>query len=320
VAPELDVRLLRYFVAVAEELHFTRAASRLFVAQQALSRDIQRLEERAGVPLLERTTRRVTLTPAGEQLLVRARELLALHDQTLRELQGLTNRIVVDVVGHGLTPETVLAAARRRGPDVEYFAEFHGGLELALPLLQARRLDVTFGRLAGVTAATDDGFAQRLIRLERIAVLLPEQHRLAALRAVPLAALRDHGVCWRAGTHVSTEWEQAILQLLTGFDADVATNHPRVRDLDELTRHLHYRKAKILVLSSQPAVPGGVLRPLVEPVAAYPWSMIWRRDLNHPGLRALHSAVDDLAAAEHWLDVPPGTWLPEPEATRLGAG
>ncbi len=131
------------------------------------------LINRPGVPLLQRTTRRVTLTPAGEQLLVRARELLALHDQTLRELQGLADRVVVDVVGHGLTPETVLAAARRRGPDVEYFAEFHGGLELALPLLQARRLDVTFGRLAGVTAATDDGFAQRLIRLERIAVLLP---------------------------------------------------------------------------------------------------------------------------------------------------
>ena len=199
------MRLLRYFVAVAEELHFTRAANRLFVAQQALSRDMQRLEERVGVPLLDRTTRRVTLTPAGEQLLVRARELLALHDQTLRELQGLSGRLVVDVVGHGLTPETVLAAARRRGPDVEYFAEFHGGLELALPLLQARRLDVTFGRLAGVTAATHDGLAQRLIRLERIAVLLPRQHRLAALPAVPLAALRDHGVCWRAGTHVSTE-------------------------------------------------------------------------------------------------------------------
>lgn len=314
------MRLLRYFVAVAEELHFTRAANRLFVAQQALSRDIQRLEDRVGVPLLERTTRRVTLTPAGEQLLVRARELLALHDKTLRELQGWADRVVVDVVGHGLTPETVLAAARRRGPDVEYFAEFQGGLEFALPLLQARRLDVTFGRLAGVTAATEDGFARRLIRLERIAVLLPQQHPLANLPAIPLPALRDGGVCWRAGTHVSTEWEQAILQLLTGFDADVATNHPRVRDLDELTRHLHYRKAVILVLSSQPAVPGAVLRPLVEPVAAYPWSMIWRRDLSHPGLQALHSAVDDLDAAEHWLDVPPGTWLPEPEATRIGAG
>jgi DNA-binding transcriptional LysR family regulator len=130
----------------------------------------------------------VTLTPAGEQVLVRARELLVLHDQMVRELQGFTDRIVVDVVGHGLTPETVLSAARRGGPDVEYSAEFQGGLELALPLLQARRLDVTFGRLAGVTAATDGAFAERLIRLERIAVLLPKKHCLATLRAVPLAA------------------------------------------------------------------------------------------------------------------------------------
>jgi len=94
-------------------------------------------------------------------------------------------------------------------------------------------------------------------------------------------------------------------QILTGFDAYAATNHPPVRDLDELSRHLHYhyRDAPILVLSSQPAVPGAVLRPLVEPDAAYPWSMIWRRDLSHSGPRALHSAVDELGAAEHWLDV-----------------
>ena len=81
------MRLLHHFVAVGEELHYTRAANRLFVAQEALSRDIRGLEERVGLPLLDRTTRRVTLTPVGEQLLVRARELLALHDEMLRELQ-----------------------------------------------------------------------------------------------------------------------------------------------------------------------------------------------------------------------------------------
>jgi DNA-binding transcriptional LysR family regulator len=89
MAGELELHLLRHFVAVAEELHFTRAAARLYVAQQALSRDIGRLERQLGVRLFTRTTRRVALTAEGERLLVRARELLALHDQTF---QGLPSR------------------------------------------------------------------------------------------------------------------------------------------------------------------------------------------------------------------------------------
>ena len=69
---DLDTRLLRAFVAVAEELSFTRAAEQLFIAQQALSSQVQQLEGRVGVKLFERTTRRVSLTEAGEQLLPHA--------------------------------------------------------------------------------------------------------------------------------------------------------------------------------------------------------------------------------------------------------
>ena len=80
---DLDLRLLRAFVAVAEELHFTRAADRLFVAQQALSRDIRRLESQLGTKLFARSTRRVSLTGDGERLLGHARSLLALNDAAL---------------------------------------------------------------------------------------------------------------------------------------------------------------------------------------------------------------------------------------------
>ncbi len=69
----LDPRLLRAFVTVAEELHFTRAAARLYVAQQALSRDVRRLERELGAELFVRTTRQVTLTADGERLLPHAR-------------------------------------------------------------------------------------------------------------------------------------------------------------------------------------------------------------------------------------------------------
>src|SRR5687767_11193742 len=87
VTSELDLRALRYFVAAAEELHFTRAAARLFVAQQVLSREVQKLERQLGVALFVRSTRRVALTADGERLLAHARQLLALHDQALRELR-----------------------------------------------------------------------------------------------------------------------------------------------------------------------------------------------------------------------------------------
>ena len=80
IGNELEIRSLRYFVVAAEELNFTRAAARLYVAQQALSREIKRLETQLGTTLFVRTTRRVTLTPDGERLLVRARDLVARHD------------------------------------------------------------------------------------------------------------------------------------------------------------------------------------------------------------------------------------------------
>lgn len=309
---ELEVRGLRYFVVVAEELHFTRAAARLYVAQQALSRDIRRLEDRVGVPLFERSTRRVALTSAGELLLTRARELLELHDRTVRELRGADKSgLVVDVVGQGLTPAEVLEVARHDG-EVEFFAEFHSGLDEALPLLQSRRLDVTFGRWTYTP-----GLEHRVVRFERLAVLLPDTHPLAALPEVPLEALRDAQVCWRAGTHVSADWEGAVLQLLSWYDADPALAHPRVRDQDEVERHLQHRNAPILTLSTQHEFAGAVVRPLVDPVAAYPWSMIWRSDLDHPGLTALHRAIDQLGRAGEWLLLPDGTWLPEPEMTDL---
>jgi DNA-binding transcriptional LysR family regulator len=308
VPDDLDVRLLRYFVAVAEELHFSRAAQRLFVAQQALSRDIARLEDRLGVRLLDRTTRRVALTPAGHTLLIRARELIALHDTTVRELRGERKSLIVDVVGPGLTPAVVLAEARRRAPEVEFFVRFHTGTQAALPLLLADRLDVTFG----CDPAPAPEVRQRAVRREPIAVLLPEHHPLAALAAVPLESLRDTGLCIRAGNHATPGWEHTVRQLLAPWGIDLAKAHPHVHGAEELAQHIRDRNAPILTMTRQPAVHGAVQRPLVAPVALFPWAMIWRADLNHPGLRALHDAVDQLAAAHQWLTTPADAWLPQP--------
>ncbi len=325
MAGELDPRVLRYFVAVAEELHFTRAAARLYVAQQALSREIGRLEQQLGVRLLTRTTRRVALTPEGERLLVRARELLALHDQTLQELRGLNDGrpLTVDLLSEGHSPARLLRAARQRAPQVELVGRFQGGFGAALQLLLAGRLDVAFGRSEGLGQAFPARqFVRRPIRLEPMALLLPEEHPLATLDAVPLAALRRTQVDASVGNEHAPEWVDLGVQLLAAFGAEPSPPHLHAVGLEETVEHLRSHGRPILTLVERPIAPGVVVRPLTEPVPLYPWTMVYRRELRHPGLDALHASADQLARSERWLERPPDAWIPAPDAAifELGAG
>ena len=75
----MELRQLRYLVTLADERHFTRAAARLHIAQPALSQQVRRLEDEVGIALVDRTTRHVSLTPAGERLVERARRALAVE-------------------------------------------------------------------------------------------------------------------------------------------------------------------------------------------------------------------------------------------------
>src|SRR4051812_35265880 len=120
----LDPRLLRAFVAVAEELHFTRAAARLYVAQQALSRDIRRLERELGADLFVRSTRRVALSADGDRLLPYARRMLAAQDELLAAF-GEVRPLLVDLNSPGLaTGRRVLHRARELTPECELMARF----------------------------------------------------------------------------------------------------------------------------------------------------------------------------------------------------
>lgn len=96
---DIELRHLRAFVAVAEELNFTRAAERLFLAQQALSAQVRQLETRVGARLFDRTTRSVQLTPAGEALYSRARLLLADADDAVAAVRAVADSVQPVVVG-----------------------------------------------------------------------------------------------------------------------------------------------------------------------------------------------------------------------------
>jgi DNA-binding transcriptional LysR family regulator len=107
--PPLDLRRLRYFVAVAEELHFGRAAQRLYIAQPVLSRQIRKLEQELGTDLLVRSSRDVALPPAGLQLLDEARSLLAAADATRRRMEDIARGQAVLTVGFFIGDELTSA-------------------------------------------------------------------------------------------------------------------------------------------------------------------------------------------------------------------
>jgi DNA-binding transcriptional LysR family regulator len=313
MADDLDPRLLRRFLAVAEELHFGRAAARLFMAQQALSRDIARLERQLGLRLFERSTRQVELTPDGERFRPQAARLVAVHDEVLASLRGGQRALVVDVLHDGSAAARVLNAARDHATGHVFEARFHGGFGAALTALLAGRLDVAFGRCP--EHALTPNLVRRLVRLEPLALLLPDDHAWASRSAIPMADLRGMTIDTSAGNPDAPEWVELGGLLLDDFAATAAPeHHPGMAAVaaggaDETAYHLRSTGWPILTRVDVPPVPRSVIVPLVDPVPLYPWSMVYGRGLDQPALAELDRAVEELASAEGWLRVPDDAWL-----------
>lgn len=306
----IDPRLLRAFVAVAEELHFTRAAARLYVAQQALSRDIRRLERELGADLFVRSTRRVTLSADGERLLPYARRVLAAHDELLAAFRE-ARPLLVDLNSPGLsTGRRVLHRARELAPECELMARYESGLTYAAGELIAGRLDASFGRFAGLDPALRAQLDQLPVRYEPMAIVLPEDHRLAVLPEVPLDALAGETVYAGAGNPRTPEWTDLALHLFEGRGIGIAPPAPLAVGDEEFQRVMAKMRNPVLAVVGFPAMPRTVLRPLVDPVPLSLVSMVWRKGLVHPGFAALRRAVVQLSEEENWLRRPVDGWIP----------
>jgi DNA-binding transcriptional LysR family regulator len=188
----LDLRQLRCFIAVAEEMHFGRAAERLRMAPPALSRVVRALEDEIGAPLLERTTRAVALTRAGLSFLEDAQAILGRIEQaakSAREASSAARKSIrigaIDAASSGLLP-MALARLREREGDVDI--RLIEAMTLPqMQMLRSGRLD-----LALVRAPYSPGeFPFEALRQERMVVVLPEGHPLAARAELGIDALRD---------------------------------------------------------------------------------------------------------------------------------
>jgi DNA-binding transcriptional LysR family regulator len=231
----MDLRQLRYFVAVAEELHFSRAAARLNLAQSALSAQIRSLEDEVGGPLLVRSTRQVSLTPAGEALLSDARELLASADVAVRRARSLAlgELGVLRIASLGPAPGGILA------PVLDRFGTRHPRVRVEMRALAFSELveglrsgqaDVAF-----LYEPIDDPDLSTtpLVTEPRVAVL-PVSHRLAGRDWITPADLRGETFISHPNT-VPQAWRDFWVLV------DEIGERPRVspRTTDTLDEWLH---------------------------------------------------------------------------------
>ena len=200
----MDIRQLRYFVALAEELHFHRAAARLHIAQPALSQQIRSLERELGLQLVERTNRRVSLTDAGARLLTEATAVVARFDEAVANMQRVragelgTLRIGIFPGPLRQLVPGILAELQRRRPDVDVATRYLPGLDQITAVLDGR-LDLAL--IPSISASQPEApLAAKVIDRQRLGIAVPAGDALARKRRVQPQDLAGLPLVWMART------------------------------------------------------------------------------------------------------------------------
>lgn len=281
----MELRQLRYLVALADEESFTRAAEREHIAQPALSQQIQKLEQEVGLPLVERTTRRVSITDAGNLLVARARRVLTELESARQEL----DRVRGVQTGH-----VALGAMSTMGPvDITLvlarFHELHPQVELTVrennsdALAEMLRLDVLDLAFLSVTERVEShGLALQQILMEELVVVLPERHALAEreeIRMIDLA--REEFISYREGARLRELLDTAAHE--AGFTPRIFLESNESRRI----RRLVGRGLGVAILPRSHAIGVGTNDPiavarLVDPPLARDITLAWRSGRRLP--------------------------------------
>jgi DNA-binding transcriptional LysR family regulator len=295
----MELRHLRYFVAVAEELHFGRAALKLSIAQPPLSQQIQRLEKELGLLLFQRTKRRVQLTHAGQVFLREAKETLAQADHAVKAAQragrGELGQLVVGFVDSALYAALppILRAFRSRFPEVELVLRELNPSEQFMAL-QNGRLHAGFVR----SVIRDETLVQRTIFPERLIAALPNDHPLAARTQIPLGELSGEGFVIFPRALGQGFYDQ-IMEMCrrSGFNPRV------VQEANEMQTIVSLVAAGIGVALVPWSVrnlriKGVVYVEIADPRAQTVMLVTWRKDDPTPVLQTFLAVVSEVAEAE----------------------
>jgi DNA-binding transcriptional LysR family regulator len=296
----MELRHLRYFVAVAEERHFGRAAARLHIAQPPLSQQIRRFEAELGEPLLYRTTRSVELSPAGVVLLERGREILAAVDAAIedarRAARGEYGRLAVGFTGsstYELLP-ALAAALRRELPGV--VLDLRG--ELLTPAQVARLLDGTLDLGLLRPPVRERALSLEVLRSEPLIAVLPRSHPLADTETVALERLKDEPFVTYP-SHFRSVLHDAVEDACAAHGFTPVAAH-EVAETATLVSFVAAGLGVSLVPASvrNMTVHGAVYRPLAHDATRVELAVAWRRDDERPVLaRALEIIRRELPRA-----------------------
>ncbi|MGW5190873.1 LysR family transcriptional regulator [Kribbella sp. NPDC004138] len=280
----MELRQLRYFVGVAEELHFGRAAERLYISTPTLSQQIKQLEREVGTSLLIRHSRGVELTPAGQVFLARARETiqaagLALKDT--RRAAGLDEPVLRLGLLNGIPgwlPAALEQLAAERFPAGTVTLEA-GTTTDQLRMLGAGEIDLGLVR-APVTlppAMTSEQLAD-----EELGVLLTATHPLATEPELTLDDLAGLELIWIPRAAAPEFYDDALRRIGTGVRlSDISMSHSQLRSA------LLVRRSAISLGSRRAATPDIVWRPLAGRPMIARYAAVWRTDSTNPVLRAM---------------------------------
>jgi DNA-binding transcriptional LysR family regulator len=282
----MELNQLRYLVALAEELSFTRAAAREHIAQPALSQQIRRLEEEVGLALAERTTRSVSITPAGELLLVRARRILAelaAAQAELEALRGVTaGRLTIGAMPT-MGPVDIslpLSVFHERHPMVELTVREALSGELA-EMLREDVLDLAFLSVTGriETHGLSHGLGLHRLLSEELVVMLPRGHRLARRQRIRMSELAgDTFISYREGARLRELLFAAARQ--AGFEPKVTLESSESQPI----RALVHRGMGVAILPRSDAVgpgPDVAVAKLIEPALVRDITLAWREGRRH---------------------------------------